>query len=86
MKMLRQRVSVKYDTHESWYKHNPVLKEGELAIVVAIDGSQTIKIGDGKSRFRDLPCMYINLNQENVDGFNIPGVSISQLNEILCGT
>lgn len=55
MKQISTRICLRQDTYENWMEHNPVLLNGELAIVrIGVDIIK-IKVGDGKRRFSDLP-------------------------------
>lgn len=53
------RIQMLYDTLEQWSTNNPLLKQGEIAIVV-IPASETseqsvlFKVGDGINRFNNL--------------------------------
>lgn len=61
-KTLNTRIQLKYDTYANWTSNNPILKKGELAIVVvpgstgAVANEPTIlaKVGDGTSTFNQL--------------------------------
>lgn len=61
-KTLNTRIQLKYDTYTNWTTNNPVLKSGELAIVVvpgetgAVANEPAIlaKVGDGTSTFNQL--------------------------------
>ena len=50
------RVHHRKDTDESWSNSNPVLLDGEV-ILVAIDGKIRQKVGDGVTKYNDLPFM-----------------------------
>lgn len=52
-KTLNARISHKYDTHEQWTTNNPVLNQGEIAVVVYND-RVCMKIGDGTSNYNNL--------------------------------
>ena len=51
---IRTRIQNRRDTLENWLSADPVLLQGELALVVG-GGASSIKIGDGSSRFSQLP-------------------------------
>lgn len=61
-KTLNTRIQLKYDTYTNWTTNNPVLKSGELAIVVvpaetgaiANEPAVLAKVGDGTSTFNQL--------------------------------
>lgn len=64
-KILQTRISLKYDTYANWHSKNPVLLEGEVAVVV-VPGSDPVgtisnvptvlfKVGDGTKQFDSLP-------------------------------
>lgn len=51
---------VRHDSVENWEEFDPVLREREL--VMAYDGGLTgYKLGDGRSKWSDLP--YVDLNE-----------------------
>lgn len=54
--MLNTRIQLKTDTAANWTTNNPVLKEGELAIVSDGGGQNKplIKVGDGVSTYTNL--------------------------------
>lgn len=55
MKRISTRMCLRQDTYENWMECNPVLLNGELAIVrIGLDVIK-IKVGDGERRFSDLP-------------------------------
>lgn len=62
-KILQTRISLKYDTYTNWHSKNPVLLEGEVAVVVVPNAVDTItnvptvlfKVGDGTKQFDSLP-------------------------------
>ena len=55
MKRISTRICLHQDTYENWMEHNPVLLNGELAIVRIGGDIIKIKVGDGERRFSDLP-------------------------------
>lgn len=50
---MADRVIQRNDTAARWQSINPVLATGEIGI--EIDGAKGYKIGDGKTRWNDLP-------------------------------
>lgn len=62
------RICQKYDTEENWNSSNPILLKGEMVFVESkgLDNKSAykIKVGDGKSHYRELP--YI-VNTETID-------------------
>ena len=61
-KNLNTRIKLKYDTLDNWTSNNPVLLEGEAAIVEVNENTNNIrnapttmvKVGDGESSFSSL--------------------------------
>ena len=58
------RVLLLTGSSDAWARSNPVLLSGELGIEVTNQDQHhyNIKIGDGKTRFMDLPTIFNNLN------------------------
>ena len=64
-KLFNARLQLKYDTYENWTTNNPVLKAGEIAIVVVPaeagavvqEPAVLLKAGDGTSNFNALSFM-----------------------------
>lgn len=54
-KTFQTRIKHKKDTHANWTTNNPVLLDGEFAIVVMTDGKIKTKIGDGVTAYNLLP-------------------------------
>lgn len=54
-KQFNSRIQWKKDTSSNWTKNNPVLLNGEIAIVVTNTGETRFKVGDGTSSFTALP-------------------------------
>ncbi len=54
-KQFNSRIQWKKDTSSNWTKSNPVLLNGEIAIVVTNTGETRFKVGDGTSSFTALP-------------------------------
>lgn len=55
MPNLNLRVKLKKDTASNWQQSDPVLLNGELIIVVTAAGETRFKVGDGTSKFSQLP-------------------------------
>lgn len=54
-KMLNTRIQQKRDTSSKWTLVNPILKNGEIAIVDTDSGEIRIKIGNGTAKYTELP-------------------------------
>lgn len=54
-KTLNTRVQLKKDTEANFAQANPILLDGEEILVVCSDGKIKRKIGDGVSRYSQLP-------------------------------
>lgn len=54
-KQYNSRIQWKKDTSANWTSNNPVLLNGEIAIVVTNSGETRFKIGDGTSSYTALP-------------------------------
>ena len=54
-KQFNSRIQWKKDTSANWTKNNPVLLNGEIAIVVTNAGETRFKVGDGTSSYTALP-------------------------------
>ena len=54
-KQYNSRIQWKKDTSSNWTKNNPVLLNGEIAIVVTNTGETRFKVGDGTSSYTALP-------------------------------
>ena len=50
---LNVRISHKKDTEQNWNSNNPILLNGEIALVETIDGIR-IKVGNGTDNFQAL--------------------------------
>ena len=50
---MADRVIQRHDTASRWQQFNPVLASGEIGIIT--DGAKGYKIGDGKTKWNDLP-------------------------------
>ena len=54
-KELNSRIRWKKDTSSNWTSNNPVLLDGEIAIVVTNANETRFKVGDGTSTYTELP-------------------------------
>lgn len=54
-KIFNTRVKNKRDTEANWTSKNPVLLNGEIAIVDTTSGETRFKVGDGTKRYSQLP-------------------------------
>ena len=54
-KQFNSRIQWKKDTSANWTANNPVLLNGEIAIVITNAGETRFKVGDGTSSFTALP-------------------------------
>ena len=54
-KQFNSRIQWKKDTSANWTQNNPVLLNGEIAIVVTNAGETRFKVGDGTSSYTALP-------------------------------
>ena len=71
------RIRPRRSTRDEWEYYNPILAEGEMGIEVADTGVGTgtikVKIGDGVTRWKDLPYA---INLENIED-SIESISYS---------
>lgn len=49
-----KKIKVRTDTEANWTNANPVLDEGELAVVVPSTGAPMLFVGDGSTNIMDL--------------------------------
>ena len=54
-KQFNSRIQWKKDTSANWTQNNPVLLNGEIAIVITNAGETRFKVGDGTSSYTTLP-------------------------------
>lgn len=54
---VKSRIKNKRDLVANWEENNPILLDGELIIVEALNGELRFKIGDGVTNYIDLPFM-----------------------------
>lgn len=54
-KQFNSRIQWKKDTSANWTANNPVLLNGEIAIVITNSGETRFKVGDGTSSYTALP-------------------------------
>lgn len=64
-----QRIQFRRDTEANWSLYNPVLEAGEPGYVIDSEGASTslLKIGDGISRFNELPYQLSSTNYNPVE-------------------
>ena len=55
MKEIKTVIAMKRDTLENWILNDPMLHDGELAIVWISSEEVRLKVGDGERSFLDLP-------------------------------
>lgn len=73
-KILNVRMQQRRDTQENWEKNNPILLNGEIALVDTPNGELRMKIGDGANRYSALPFnddalrLLIDTKQDKEDG------------------
>lgn len=73
-KILNVRMRQRRDTQENWEKNNPILLNGEIALVDTVSGELRMKIGDGANRYSALPFnddalrLLIDTKQDREDG------------------
>lgn len=73
-KILNVRMRQRRDTQENWEKNNPILLNGEIALVDTPNGELRMKIGDGANRYSALPFnddalrLLIDTKQDKEDG------------------
>ena len=60
-------VFIRQDTVENWEKFNPILKDGEIALVKA-DGDRFIIIGDGKTSYSKLTKIHLGDSERYLQG------------------
>lgn len=66
MKEIKTVIAMKRDTLQNWMLNDPVLHDGELAIVWISPEEVRLKAGDGERRFLDLP--YISFGASLLTG------------------
>ena len=54
-KLLNTRIKHKRDTQARWEQYNPVILNGEIILVDMTDGQLRAKVGNGTSRYLELP-------------------------------
>ncbi len=60
-KVVNQIMQQKRGTLANWTSKNPVLKAGEIAVVILENNKKMFKVGDGTTAFTSLPYIQINL-------------------------
>ena len=78
MQDFNTRIASRADTKQNWELNNPILLQGEIAIV--FDGNnQLFKVGDGQNHFNDLQySFYDQFASEQINTSNLRAKSISQ--------
>lgn len=56
--ILSTKILLRKDTAERWNQFNPVLLNGETAVVVEEDGNVRLKVGDGEKTYSELPFLH----------------------------
>lgn len=56
--ILSTKVLLRKDTAERWEQFNPLLLNGETAIVIEKDGNVRLKVGDGEKTYNQLPFLH----------------------------
>lgn len=69
---INTRMMQKKDAAANWEAHNPVILNGEIIFVETASGEVKTKIGDGVSKYKDLPFVT-----------NLPKVSAQDDNKFL---
>lgn len=60
------RISLRTDDEKNWVSNNPILNNGELAIVKMASNNIKIKVGDGIQKFNELQYLNDNLIETNL--------------------
>lgn len=78
MQDFNTRIASRSDTRQNWELNNPILLQGEIAIV--FDGNnQLFKVGDGQKHFNELQySFYDQFASEQINTSNLRAKSISQ--------
>lgn len=77
---LPAHIRVRRDTLANWTSINPVLDDGELAIVRMPDGSITMRVGTGADSFKNLP----DISNSGADEIHVlDSITIAQLSGTL---
>lgn len=78
MQDFNTRIASRSDTKQNWELNNPILLQGEIAIV--FDGNnQLFKVGDGQKHFNELQySFYDQFASEQINTSNLRAKSISQ--------
>lgn len=78
------KIRLRKDTIDNWISVDPILHDGEVAIVVGSNGNENLKIGNGLSSFSQLPYLYqnefssTNIYAKNLSSTTLSSSSISQ--------
>lgn len=78
MTKTKARISLKRDSASNWEANNPVLLDGEIAIVDTASGEIRIKIGDGGTTYNNLP--FFN------NAYSLPAATQSVLGGVKIGS
>lgn len=79
VKNINTRIKNKRDTATNWEYYNPVLLNGEVVIVDTSAGEVREKIGDGVSRYNQLPFTDENLRNQLSSKLTVPYGTQGQL-------
>lgn len=72
------RISLRTDDEKNWVSSNPILNNGELAIVKMASNNIKIKVGDGIQKFNELQYLNDNLIETNLlSAIEISATSLS---------
>ena len=74
---IQARIKFRRDTEINWLSGNPVLLEGELALVLDAEPPY-FKIGDGQTAFADLPIACGKAGQDGQDGQSAYEVAVER--------
>lgn len=78
MQDLNTRIASRADTRDNWELKNPILLQGEIAIVFDGD-NQLFKVGDGQKHFNELQySFYDQFASEQINTSNLRAKSVSQ--------
>lgn len=79
VKNIDARIKNKRDSAISWEYYNPVLLNGEIIIVDTSAGEVREKIGDGRSKYSQLPFTDENLRNQLSSKLTVPNGTQGQL-------
>lgn len=72
------RIQLKRDKTQNWYSVNPILLDGEMAIEQIDDNKVKIKVGDGNTKYIDLPYFADTISY--LDIINKPFINDVEIN------